>query len=191
MRRAVKLLFASLTFTFTSVAFTSVARADSVVITFTNPIQTLVAGTNGSVIGSFTNISASPVTISGSLLTFNIVGQVEGTLIVFFPANEFLNLVSPLGGGPLTLAPGESTDVIPIFTFQLSPFFAGPSPAIVNGQFIVSFGDPFVAANQLGQASYSITVLPNPAVPEPATLVLLGTSLFAMAATGYRKRKNR
>jgi hypothetical protein len=189
MRRTIKPLLASLIFTFLYIGSTSIARAEPIVITFTNPDQTVVAGSNGSFSGSLTNVSGSPVTIFGSLLTLNIVGQqqFQGTLIVMFSAEP-----SPFSGGPITLAPGESTGVIPIFTFQTSPLFGEPLPAIASGLYIVSFGDPFIAANQLGRTGWSVTILPNPNaadIPEPATVLLLGSSLFGVAAKVYRKHR--
>jgi hypothetical protein len=190
MRRVTKLLFASLTFTFLYAGSTSIAHADPVVITFTNPTQTVVGGSTGSFSASLTNTSSSPVTISGSLLTINIVGEFEGTLISLFFENSYSNLVNPATGGPLVLAPGESTGVIPIFRFQTSGFFAGPNSAIASGLFIVSEGDVFIPANERGRAIWSVTILPNPnPIPEPATALLLGTSLVGLAAKVYRKRR--
>jgi len=191
MRRVVKFLLASLSFTFLFAGSSSIAQADPVVITFTDPNQTLVAGNTGIFSGSLTNVSASPVTLSGSLISFTtVVGEFEGTLIVLNYADPFLALVSPLSGGPVTLAPGESTGVIPIFTYNTSGFFGGPSTVTFNGLFTVSQGDVFIPANQLGVASWSVTVLPNPnPIPEPTTAILLGTSLLGMAAKLYRKRR--
>ena len=190
MRRTIKLLLASLTFTFLYVGSTSIAQADPVVITFTNPTQTVVGGSTATFSGSLTNASSAPVTISGALLTLNIVGEFEGTLGSLFFEDAFTTLLIPATGGPLLLAPGESTGVIPIFRFQTSGFFAGPNPAIASGLFIVSEGDVFIPANQRGQASWSVTVLPNPnPIPEPATALLLGTSLVGLAAKLYRKRR--
>jgi len=191
MHRVVKFLLASLSFTFLFAGSSSIAQADPVVITFTDPNQTLVAGNTGTFSGSLTNVSASPVTLSGALISLStVVGEFEGTLIVFDFADPFLALVSPLSGGPVTLAPGESTGVIPIFTYNTSGFFGGPSTVTFTGLFTVSQGDVFIPANQLGVASWSITVLPNPnPIPEPTTAVLLGTSLLGMAAKLYRKRR--
>jgi PEP-CTERM motif len=183
-------LFAFLCFFTLYIGSSSVVRADTVVITFTNPTQTLVAGSSGTFSGSLTNVTASPVTISGTLLTFTPGSDFPGTLIGLNFEDAYLDLVSPLGNGPLTLAPGESTGVIPMFRFDLNPAFGGPSPVIVNGLFIVSQGDVFVPANELGRASWSITVLPNPnaeEIPEPATALLLGSGLFGLATRMYRK----
>ncbi len=192
MRRTKKLLLAFLSFTFLYLGSTSVAQADPVVITFTNPTQTLIGGSTALFSGSLTNVSSSSVTIAGSLFTLNFVGEFEGTLVVLFPESAFTSLLNPATGGPLTLAPGESTGVIPILRVELSPFFAGPSPVIASGLLIVASGDPFIPANQLGSAGWSITVLPNPnPIPEPATAILLGTSLLGIAARAYKKRRHR
>jgi hypothetical protein len=192
MHRATRLLLTFLTFSFLYVASASVARADSVVVNITNPVQTLMVGFSGSFSGSLTNTSASPVTISGTLLTLTILGPVPDTLIVLDFADAYLDLVSPLRNGPLTLAPGESTGVIPLFEFDLIHTFSGPLPVTINGMFIVSNGDPFIPANQLGSANWTITALTNPnPVPEPATVLLLGAGLVGVVGKAYRKRRAR
>jgi PEP-CTERM motif len=192
MHRTSKLLLASLTFIFLYIASTSVAHADTVVITFTNPTQTLLAGVTGTFNGSLTNVSASTVTISGALITSTTTGQIPGNDITVGAdyADPFFNLVSPLRNGPLVLAPGQSTGVIGILTFEFGPPFDFPAPLTVNGLLIVSQGDVFIPENELGRASWNATILPNP-LPEPATALLLGTGLAGIAAKAYRRRQLR
>lgn len=135
-------------------------KADSVTLTLTNPTQTGTIGSTLLFTGILTNTGTESVLIDSSSL-----------IVDPFTPTRFLIFTS----GALALAPMQSTGEIPLFTVTLDPALNAPSTII--GFF--SVGRSSVVGGTLATQGFSINVEP---VPEPATLLLLGSGLIAIAS---------
>lgn len=144
------------------------AYADTVTLTLTNPVQ--FGG------GSL-----------GSSLSFDATVKAPSTngAEVFLNADSF-NLDLPLTlddsgfflGFPLSLSPGESFTGL-LFTVSLP---TSTSNAIYNGSFSILGGSDGSAANDLADVQFEVNT-----VPEPATILMLGTGLSGLMTILRRK----
>jgi PEP-CTERM motif len=157
-------------------ALSTIAKADPLTLTLTNPNQ---IGTVGNILtfsGSVTNAAAPAVQIVSSQVTFNDGG---GTLLFDdspFVANFLLQ----------TVGPGATLGPLGMFTVEI---LAGATPGTYAGVFSVLY-DNGTSVLETNLFTFAVTVQPSgPAVPEPATLLLLGPGLIA--AAGFERRRRR
>lgn len=141
-------------------------KADQVTLTLTNPTQTGMIGSTLLFTGTITNTGTESVLIDSS-----------GLIVDPFTTTRNLIFTS----GALTLAPMQSTGEILLFTVTLDPALNAPST--ITGFF--SVGRSSTVNGELAIEQFTINVEP---IPEPATLLLLGTGLAAVA---LRKRNKR
>lgn len=140
--------------------------ADQVTLTLTNPTQTGTIGSTLLFTGILTNTGSQSVLIDSSGLVVD-------------PFTTTRNLI--FTSGALNLAPMQSTGEILLFTVTLDPALNAPST--ITGFF--SVGRSSTVDGELAIQQFTINVEP---IPEPATLLLLGTGL---AAFTLRKRNKR
>lgn len=157
------------------------AQAGPILITINNAEQTGSIGETLFFNGSVTNTSDVAVDYGGALLgIFSREPNDTAAYANLFYSSELLNFLST---DPFD--PGETSGTIPLFRAQLAQSRSGSrGTAILNGALILADGDPFVPSNEIGRGAFRIT-----AVPEPATVLLLGAGLATLGAAVRKKRR--
>ncbi len=148
------------------------AKADPIILTL-DPSQTVAAGGTVTFMGSLSNGGAPGRFINGTSITLNVVGLSTDDTAFFANVPAFLN-------------PGDSTGLVAFFDVIAS---LAALPGTYTGSFSVIGGDTAEANNTLATQDFSLIVTSANPIPEPATMVLLGTGLIGAAAAKRRRTK--
>jgi hypothetical protein len=152
-------------------------------------------GSNFNNLGSFT-LSTAPNTYNSTFslqVTFTAPQGIDGSSTAIFFATLTGTVVSDnIGGVKLTFDNGPV-----LFTFNDPNCEADPTGGIPGQQTTCGIGSFFFSVNNLaidpGQTvslTGQITSAQQSAIPEPASMFLLGTGLAGVAAAARRKMKN-
>lgn len=152
-------------------------NADPVTFTLTNPNQ---VGTVGSVLtfmGSLTNVAPPTVTIVGN----NFSG-----LPVTLTLDDTPFVINFLGQ---SITGGSTLGPLSVFTVTIE---VGTAPGFYNGVFSVFFDSDGGTGQETNFQTFSVTVLAEAGepIPEPMTLLLLGSGLAGIVTMKFAKRRS-
>lgn len=151
-------------------------KADPITFTLNNNL-TVAAGSSVTFFGTLTNGGAPGRFINS--LSFSFASGAPGS-ITFDDTAFFANV-------PAFLGPGTTTGLVAFFDAVVSSLVP---PGVYFGSVSVLGGDLETDENILGTQEFSITVLGgDDPIPEPATMLLLGSGLAGAAALRRRKRR--
>jgi len=159
------------------VVLPAVVKADPITFTL-DDTHTVAQGSSVTFFGTLSN-GGSPGRFINSI-SFSFASGAPGS-ISFNDAAFFMNV-------PAFMAPGTTTGLVAFFDAVVSSLVP---PGVYAGTVSVLGGDDENANNNLGTQEFSITVIPGGqgAIPEPATMLLLGSGLAGAAALRRRKRR--
>ncbi len=155
---------------------TVAAKADSVTISFDQPVQSASAGDTLEFFGTITNNSSSTIFLNGDTVTLDGLS--------FTINDQFFSTV------PFSLDPGTSSGDIELFDVTVSDPLADPG-ALYSGFYTLTGGAAGDAQDVLGSESFAVdtTAASTSPVPEPSSIyLLLSGGLAALAPVARRMR---
>lgn len=167
-----KYVLAALACMFFSLVSATTVQADPVILTLNNPVQSGTPGTLLTFNATYTNPGAQSFMITGDIFDPSLASV--GTL----------QSLRPLG----LVIPGGATVNTPLFSVLIA---ANTAPGVYS---FTVFSDGFNPGGPLENSntvSFTITVLPSTAVPEPSALLLFGTGLSVIIGAARRRYRVR
>ena len=138
-------------------------KGDPLVLASGQLSQTGTSGTTLVFSGTITNLGSLPAGPGGELALFNNNGSVVSNFNFLLPSN-------------FSVGPGETTGVIPFFSFTVVP-----NPTL----------GPFEIRYSIRESNTLVFTANIQDVPEPATMLLLGTGLAGLAIRTRKRLRSR